>query len=192
MRRILGLCLALLVAGSAVVGAGRPVAAQAASSAPHASMAGFELSLPAGWVTVDIPGGMMFVASGQQALEGARAVPDGARIILVNTGREDSAERPLGDLLEVFIASQQVPGEVTSCPEETVLGGQQSARLEGAGEIDGVRFVYLGAAIGSGTRVGIIVAMLPQALSEELLPLVEGVIASVVVGEPAAATSDID
>jgi len=190
MGRIFSLYMALLVAGFVVVGVRWPAVAEEATSEPYASVAGFELMLPAGWVTVDIPVGMMFVASGQEALEGAGTVPDGVRMILVNVSREEAGDRPLGDLLEAFITSQKLPGEVVTGPDQATIGGRQAVRLEGSGEVGGDAFVYLAAALVTEARVGYVIAMLPQSREGELRASVEDVIATVVLGEPSPVPSD--
>lgn len=172
-----------LVAALFLAGAGQPALAQGATA--HASVAGFQLLLPAGWVTVDVPTGLMFVASDMAALEGAGAVPDGARVIFVNAAREELGEHPLGDLVAAFIAEQKLPGAVTSGPAPLAIGGQPASRLEGSGEVDGVRFVFLGVGIESAGRVARIIAIFPQSREDELRPPVEAAIASIVLGEPA-------
>lgn len=167
--------------------------AESGAASAHASVSGFEVTLPDGWTTADDPGGLMIVASNPDLLKAEDLLPiqDGVLMLFLNKGKGELPPQPLPDLLKLFIDSRALPADVTAGPEETTIGDQPAVRVAGAGKAGEVPFIYLAAGIETETRVGRLIAVLPQAREAELRPLVEKVIDSVVVSEPAPPPIDL-
>lgn len=165
----------------------------AGESTSHASVSGFEIALPNGWAVADDAAGFMLVTSSPDLLaaEDLLPVPDGVLMMFLNMSKDEIPPLPLGDLLGMFIDSRALPADVTAGPEETTIGGQPAIRIAGAGEAEGEQFLYLAVGIETEARVGRLITVLPQAREDELRPLVESVIESVIVGEPTPVALDL-